>query len=102
MVVETAGIDKYVFCDGALKDVRAYIDQLIGQYGEDATVSINYWDYEDWDLVIEYERLETEKEAEKRVRAALKARERKQAKEIKQEEAERKELTRLLKKYGSD
>ena len=101
MVKEKASVDLYSLCEGGLKDVREYLDQLAEQYGESAKLHLE-WYYEDVSIYIEYERLETVKEAERRVKATRKARERRKAAKIKQEEQERKELARLLEKYGQD
>jgi len=85
--------------EGDLKTIRERIDQLIEEFGEEAELCIDYgYDgYNNYELT--YQRLETEKEAEKRIKATAKTRERNKAKKIKQEESERKELARLLKKY---
>ncbi len=93
--------DAWAF-DGKLGALHELIKIWIEQYGEDA-----YLDYDcGWDgpgeYTIVYERLETEKEAEKRVRDARRAREKRKADKLKQEEKERKELARLLKKYGEE
>ncbi len=85
--------------EGKLKTIRERIDKLIEEVGEEAELYIDYgYDgYNNYEL--RYQRLETEKEAEKRIKAAAKTRERNKAQKLKKEEAERKELARLLKKY---
>jgi hypothetical protein len=93
--------------DGTLKDVRKFIDGLIEEYGEGATLSPDTeWDYDGDRSIFElyYEREETDAEMNKRLEAARKQRERRKvqkAKEAVEREArERKELARLKEKYG--
>lgn len=99
MVKERASVDMYSLCDGQLEGVRKYLDDLTEQYGGNATLILEY-DYEDVSVYLEYERLETEAEANRRITRARKAQERRDAAKFKQEERERKELSRLLNKYG--
>ena len=100
MVDEKRSVDLYSF-EGKLNDVREYLNELEKEYGADAKLDLQ-WDYDYVGMHIHYQRLETEKEAEKRVAKARKVRERNKANKLKQEEAERKELARLLKKYGNE
>ena len=93
--------------DGSLADVRKYIDGLIEEYGESATLSPDTeWDYDGDRSIFElyFEREETDAEMKKRLEAARKQRERRKAQKAKdaaaKEERERKEFARLLKKYG--
>ena len=87
--------------DGKLSDVKDYIEMLIEQYGEDAYMEIEAYGYDCYpELVVRYERQETDKERDKRLAQARKEREKKKAARLKQEERERKEFARLQKKYG--
>jgi hypothetical protein len=55
--------------------------------------------YENLDISVTAERLETEKEAEKRVKLAKQKKEREKKKKVEREAKERAELARLKKKY---
>ena len=84
-----------------LSDVKEYIERLIEQYGEDAYMEIEAHGYDCYpELVIQYQRQETDKERDKRLAQARKERERKAKEKAAREERERKELARLQKKYG--
>lgn len=98
------------YLGGSLKEMQDIVSGYIEKYGESAKLD---WDsvggtyYEDVDeinLVIEYQREETQEEAEARVAKARKAREtRKRNKELREKELREKELAeleRLRKKYG--
>ena len=91
--------------EGNLVVVRKYFDELVDQYGEEARLELD-WDYEDCNLILRYQRLETEKEAEKRIVKAQKAKATRDAKRLKkeeiEEEADRKEWARLQEKYGEE
>lgn len=95
-VTESRSITLYDF-EGSLSSVRKYVDGLIETYGEEAKLELE-WDYEDVSLIVRYQRLETEAEAEKRTTKARKAKETREKNVRKKEERE--ELARLLEKYG--
>ena len=82
----------------SLVDARKRVDDLIEEYGEEAKLELE-WDYEDVSLIIQYQRLETETEAERRETKSRKAKETRERNTRKKEEKERKELARLLEKY---
>lgn len=87
--------------DGKLSEVKHYIEMLIEQYGDDAYMEIEAHGYDCYpELVVEYDRQETDKERDKRLAQARKERERRAKEKLAQEERERKELARLQKKYG--
>lgn len=87
--------------DGKLSSVKEHIEWLIDQYGDDARMEIEAYGYDCYpELVVHYERQETDKERDKRLAQARKEREKKKAEKLKKEERERKELARLLEKYG--
>ena len=95
--------------DGKLCDVRDFVDSLIEDYGKDATLdNCTEWDYDGDHSIfrLHYEREETDAEMNKRLKAAVKAKERRKVQKAKEsvakEERERKELARLQKKYGED
>ena len=106
MVKERVTFSLYDF-DGKLAEVRDFIDSLIEQYGKDALLDNDTeWDY-DCDRSVFYlhhEREETDAEMDKRLKAAVKAREYRKIQKAKdavaKEENELKELARLRKKYG--
>jgi hypothetical protein len=93
--------------DGSLEHAREHIDYLIEQYGKDARLD-NDSEY-DYDgsctsvFYLHYKRVETDAEMNKRLKAAVKAREYRKVQKVKdavkQEANERKELARLQKKY---
>lgn len=91
--------------EGNLVVIRKYFDELIDEYGEEAKLALD-WDYDDCNLILRYQRLETEKEAEKRIAKAQKAKATRDAKRLKkeevEEEADRKEWVRLQKKYENE
>jgi hypothetical protein len=87
--------------DGKLVDVKDYIDDLIEKYGDDAYMEIEAHGYDCYpELVVQYDRQESDKERDKRLAVARKDRERRAKEKLAQEERERKELARLQKKYG--
>ena len=89
--------------DGQLSEVKHYIEMLIEQYGEDAYMEIDTSGYDCYpELVVSFERQETDKERDKRLSQARKEREKRAKEKAIKEERERKELARLQKKYGSD
>ena len=94
---EKAGASLYDL-EGDILKVREYVDSLIKEYGESASLHLD-WYYDDVSLYIEYDRIETEAEAKKRVEAARKARERRKAQKLKKEEQERALLAKLKEKY---
>ena len=98
MKKEKASVDMHSLCEGKLIQVQKYLNELTEKYGDSAVLVLD-WYYEDLNIYIEYERLETEVEAVTRVKAAQLALARRKAKELKLEEKERKELARLTKKY---
>ena len=82
--------------EGPVEDVMAFLYDLCREYGKDATLSSRY--YDDW--VLSFERLETEVEYDKRIKKEKKKRENHKAYKAKCEEGEKKELAKLIKKYG--
>ena len=94
--------------DGSLKDAREHIDYLIEKYGKDARLD-NDSEY-DYDgsctsvFYLHYQRDETDAEMDKRLKAAVKAKEYRKIQKAKdavaKEAKELKELARLRKKYG--
>ena len=116
IIKEREQISLYDF-DGSLEDVRKMLDNLIEKYGASAKLDHDY-DYEPYSgcggwgcsgdrtyfFEVHYEREETDAEMEKRLATARKRRESRKAtmakKAAAKEEAERKELARLLEKYG--
>lgn len=110
MIDEKRSVNLYEV-EGKLVDVRKYIDELIAEYGEEAKLEIE-WDYDDVSLMLNYQRLETELQAAKRIDKAQKAAATRKRNRLKKEEAahkeldkleeiERKELARLKAKYGN-
>lgn len=75
----------------------ATLDELIAEYGEHATISIS-WDNEP---IVVFVTPETDKEYKDRVRREEREKLRRERAQERQEERDRKELARLLKKYGS-
>ena len=92
----------YDLASGKLCDILSHVQSLIEEYGEEAYVEYDYGYDGPGEIEIIYERLETEKEAEKRVTAAKKSREYRKKEKLKTEEKERALLEKLQKKYGKD
>ena len=94
--------------DGSLEHARDYIDGLIDEYGKDAKLDqdtvYEYGGDEYSVFQLRYEREETDAEMDKRLKAAVKAKERRKVQKAKdavtKEAKERKELARLQKKFG--
>ena len=94
--------------DGSLENARNYIDVLIAEYGKDANLDqdtvYEYGGGEYTVFQLRYEREETDAEMDKRLKAAVKAREYRKVQKVKdavkKEAQERKDLARLRKKYG--
>lgn len=86
--------------EGTLGDVRNRINWLIDDYGEDAMIDFEYGYEGIEDVVVHFDRKETDKERNKRLKNARKEREKKAAAKIAKEKKERAELARLTKKYG--
>lgn len=87
---------------GKLSDVRDHINWLIEDHGEDAWIEIEHG-YDGYaEVYIYFDREETDRERNKRLTKARKECDKKVAAKAAKEEKERKELTRLLKKYGED
>jgi len=85
---------------GSLKEILFTVQDWIERFGDSAYLNISHgWDA-DIDFEIEFERLETDKEFEKRLKKEEKDLEKLVQKKIDLEHKERKELQRLLKKYG--
>lgn len=94
--------------DGSLEHARDYIDSLIEEYGKDAVLdNEREWEYggDEYSVFkLRYKREETDAEMDKRLKAAVKAREYRKIQKAKdavaKEKKELKELARLRKKYG--
>jgi hypothetical protein len=100
-VISAKADESICMLDGKLADVKDYIESLIEKYGSDSYMEIESYGYDCYpELVVRYERQETDAERDKRLAKARKERERNKAAKLKQEERERKELARLQKKYG--
>lgn len=87
--------------DGSLANVRDEITSLIEEYGEDAYLdfwSDNYGD--EIVLDVHFNRVESDKERDKRLSDAKKLRDKKAEDKIKREADERAELARLQEKYN--
>lgn len=87
--------------DGSLASARDEIASLIEEYGEDAY--LDFWSDNFGDeivLDVHFERVETDKERNKRLADASKLRDKKAEDKIKREADERVELARLQEKYN--
>ena len=78
------------------------LQKKVDTYGDKALLEIEYGYDGDCDVIISYMEEETDKELEKRLALGKKKREANKADKVKQEERERKELAKLLAKYGGD
>jgi hypothetical protein len=91
-----------------VRDVINHLESFISKYGEEATMVFSFFqdDYlgDSFELIVNYERMETQEEANKRAERNRKARETRERNKIrdakKKREREMKELKRLKKKYG--
>lgn len=102
-------VDHYDLSGSATKIIQV-LQEWVNQYGDSVHIDIDInrgW-YDDCEIEITgtYQRQETDEEFNKRIARQKKAREtakKKRAEEkVKKEDEERKELARLLKKYGEE
>ena len=86
----------------SLKNVSEYINGLIKKYGEDATFDCTAdisWECPILCVEVNYRRPETDEERDDRLAKARKERAKKQKNLSKQQQKERHDLAKLLKKY---
>lgn len=99
IIEETKDVEHYFVNTGeTLEQLKNTVQCLINEYGEDAVFNCDpHW--EGGYFQISYERLETDKERERRLKSDKKKAEKTRKENAKKEERERKELERLAKKY---
>ena len=85
--------------EGRVVDLIDCLQQVKDKYGEDAYVEIGY-DCENIDYILKFQREETEKEYQKRLKKEEKQKEAKRKDAEKKKEKELKEYNRLKKLYG--
>jgi len=92
------------FTRKTLKELRQTVDELIIFYGEDAklTYEMNCWECGGFpEFLVTYQRVETDKECEQRLKKLKKELEKKKEEREKKKQHELEELSRLKKKYGA-
>ena len=89
--------DTYI--TGSLKHVKECIEQLIEDYGDDAVLEVDSTGYEHLEVIVKWQREETDTEREKRLHQAHLRRERQKKIDIQKVTRERKEYERLKKKF---
>ncbi len=82
-----------------LADIKTEVERLITTYGENSTVDFDSG-YNSIDETITFEREETDKEYQKRLKDEARERDNRETLQLAKEAKERKEYERLAKKYG--
>jgi|SRR6185503_6573700 len=98
MVKYEKGADDLLYAE-TLTDLLTNVQRYIDQYGADVELEIDSG-HSNLDVILTLEREETDKEYNKRLKDKAREKEQALAKKEIQERKERKELERLMKKYG--
>lgn len=96
---KTIGVTAYCDIDcGSLAAVKMEIEHLIEMYGEDANLVLDSG-YNNLSQYVEYKRIESDSEYNKRLKAEAKTKELEEKRNKTIEENERKQFERLKKKF---
>ena len=87
--------------DALVVNIIALLQEKVKKHGDGCRMEIEYGYDGECDVLLSYNRLETDGELEKRLAKARKKRDAQQVEREKREAHERKEFERLSKKYGA-